>query len=164
MRNILCFLLTLWVIQPAMGASFPAQQQIAPVYEKVTPSADVIVQKENRKINKANKVTLLQKAKMKLLQFCQTKGLLVEGEMTPKQKRQAKWSLILGLGSIVLLVIPYAGLLAIPAAITGLILGIKSIEGNSNTNGIIGIIASGLTLLLLLVAIVLVATLLANWN
>ena len=117
-----------------------------------------------QKIKKKHKTTLLQKAKFKLLQMCQAKGYLVEGEMTAKQKRQGKWSLILGLGSIVLLIIPYAGLLAIPAAITGLILGIKSVEGNSNTNGIIGIIASGLTLLLFIVAIALVATLLASWN
>lgn len=95
---------------------------------------------------------------------CQSHGYLVDGELTEKQKRLGKWSLILGLGSIVFLVIPTIGLLAIPAAITGLILGIKSVQGNSNTNGLIGIIASALTLLLFIIAIVLVAAFLAGWN
>ena len=84
--------------------------------------------------------------------------------MTERQKRQGKWSMILGLGSIVLLMIPYVNLIAIPAAITALVLGIKSIEGNSNTQGIIGIIAGGLTLALLIIAIALLAAFFASWN
>ena len=158
MRKLLFFLLTILLLQPAFGATPPAPSLATGLLSKpVEPSA--VTNK-----NKKKKPTLFQKAKLKILTACQSRGFLVDGEMTERQKRQGKWAMILGLGSLVLLVVPTIGLLAIPAAITGLVLGIKSVEGNSNTNGIIGIIASGLTLLLLLVAIAVLAAFFASWN
>ena len=163
-RKLFIFLLTLLVYTACYGRQLLLHHLMLQQLAFVT---SIPIKPEHRYLpikTKRNKPTLLQKAKIKLLQACQAKGYLVDGEMTERQKRQAKWSFILGLGSIVLLIIPYVGLLAIPAAITGLILGIKSVEGNSNTNGIIGIIASGLTLLLFIVAIALVAACLVSWN
>lgn len=82
--------------------------------------------------------------------------------VTPKQRKQARWSLILGIGSIVLLFTP-AALLALPAAVMGLILGIKSVDGNANSEGIIGIITSSVTLLLFLLVIAFVILLIGFW-
>ena len=110
------------------------------------------------------KVGLFTKWKQKLVAKAIKNGLLGEGEMTPKQKRWAKWSMILGIGGIVLLFLPTVGFLAIPAAIIALVFGIKSVEGNSNAQGIIGIIAGGLTLLLLILAIALLVAFFASWN
>jgi hypothetical protein len=83
--------------------------------------------------------------------------LVREEEMTARQKKQAKWSLILGISSIALLLIPYAGLLAIPASITAIILGIKSLKGNSNARGIAGIATGSLTVVIVLAAIAVIA-------
>lgn len=164
MRNVYFFLFTLLFLPTAFGATSPASVIATNVGVNATQSNIIILDKASVKINKNKKPTLLQKAKLKLLTIAQSKGLLVEGEMTEKQKRKAKWSMILGLSSILLLFIPHIGLIAIPTAIVGLVLGIKSVQGNSNTKGIIGIIASGLTLLLLLLGIILLAVFLATWN
>jgi hypothetical protein len=78
------------------------------------------------------------------------------GLMTEQQRRQAKWSMTLGIASILFLFTPIA-ILSLPASIVGLVLGIKSVKGNSNTKGIVGIITSSLTILLFLLVIVLLA-------
>lgn len=157
MRNILFFLLSICMVQPVSAATTPAALNhsiVTPMNTQVLP-----VQK-----NKAKKNGLFAKLKQKMVQYAFSKGMLVDGEPSAKQRRQAKWSLILGISSIVFIFLPYVALLAIPAAVVGLILGIKSLDGNNNAQGIIGIIASGLTLLLLLLAIALAAAYLASWN
>ena len=80
--------------------------------------------------------------------------------VTPEQLRQGRLSLIFGLIAIVLVgvlfVVP-AGLLlliSVGSAIAGLVLGIKSIKGNSNGPGIIGLVFSSLVLFLFLMFIV----------
>lgn len=110
------------------------------------------------------KAGLVNRWKEKLVAKAIKKGWLGEGEITERQKKWAKWSMILGIGSLVALFIPGVNLVAIPAAIVALVFGIKSVEGNSNTQGIIGIIAGGLTLVLLIVAIALLAAFFASWN
>src|SRR5688500_13297767 len=62
------------------------------------------------KPNKQNGKGLFARWKQKLLAKAIQKGWLGEGEMTEKQKRQAKWSMLLGLGSLVLLLVPYVSL------------------------------------------------------
>lgn len=113
---------------------------------------------------KKKKGGIFNRWKEKLVAKAIDKGLLGEGEITPKQKKWAKWSMILGLGSLVLLFIPGINFIAIPAAIVALVFGIKSVEGNSNTQGIIGIIAGGLTLVLLILAIAVLVAFFASWN
>ncbi len=100
----------------------------------------------------------LNRLQKKVLHFIQKKlaGKMEKGYPDAKQRRQAKWSMILGIFSFVALFTPVA-ILAIPAAIIGLILGIKSVDGNSNYQGIIGIVTSSATLLLFLLILALVA-------
>lgn len=118
----------------------------------------------NAKPHEKKKRGLFTTWKQKLLAKAIQKGWLGEGEVTEKQKRQGRLSMIFGLGGLVLLFVPGINFLAIPAAIVALVLGIKSVEGNSNTNGIIGIIAGGLTLVLLILAIAVLVAFFASWN
>ncbi len=94
--------------------------------------------------------------------------LSADNPLTEKQKRQANLSLILGIGSLILLLLAnygfsVIGLFAIPAAIIGIILGVKSLKGNTNTKGLVGIIASTVTLLIFIIFLVVIATAFANF-
>lgn len=86
------------------------------------------------------------------------------GEITEKQRKQAKWALTLGIACFVLPFIPVLGIFAIPAAVVGLVLGIQSVKGNSNSKGIIGIVLCGTFLLLLIAAIVVLVSLFASFG
>ena len=83
---------------------------------------------------------------------------------TPEQLRQGRLSLIFGLIAIVLVcilfVVPASLLLLISvgSAIAGLVLGIKSLKGNSNGPGIIGLVFSSLVLFLFLMFIAVILT------
>jgi hypothetical protein len=85
-------------------------------------------------------------------------------EPTEKQKKQGKISMILGITSIILLPIPYLGIIAIPAAVTALVLGLKSIKGNSNTRGIVGVITGSVTLFIFIIALIVLAAWVSAWN
>lgn len=109
------------------------------------------------------KMHLLERIQFKILQFKLSKKINAnDDELTEKQKKQANLSFILGLSSIVLIFIPVIGVLALPAAILAIIFGSKSLKGNSNTKGIIGIVAGGVMILLFLVAIALLAVFLSG--
>jgi hypothetical protein len=112
------------------------------------------------------KLTLLQKLQLKIVQNKLARKTLKLGDepMTPQQYKQAKWSLNLGIASIAFLFVPVLGLLALPAAILAIIFGAKSLKGNSNSKGITGIVLGGLTVLLFLVAIIIIAAFLASWR
>lgn len=103
------------------------------------------------------KLSVIDRIKLKIVQTQIKLAGKDKGEITDKQRRQAKWSLFLGLGSLALLFVPYIGLLGFAAAIPAVILGAKSLKGNTNTNGLIGIIAGSITLLAALVIIAVVA-------
>jgi len=66
----------------------------------------------------------------------------------------------LGISSIVLLlissiaIIGFLGILSVPAAVLALVFGIKSLNGNSNTKGIIGVVTGGVTIGLILIALI----------
>ena len=51
-----------------------------------------------------------------------------------------------------------------PAAIIAVIFGAKSLKGNSNTQGIVGVVTGGVTLLLIIVAIIVVLAFFASWG
>lgn len=106
----------------------------------------------------------LQRLRWKLLQNKLVLKILKLGDepMTERQRKQAKWSLTLGIASLALLFIPAIGILAIPAGVLAIIFGAKSLKGNSNSKGIIGIVLGGLTVLLFLIAIALLAAFLAG--
>jgi hypothetical protein len=61
-------------------------------------------------------------------------------------------------------VIPIFGLLCIPAAILAIVFGSKSLKGNSNTKGIIGVVTGGVTLAIILLAIIIVLAFFASWG
>ena len=106
------------------------------------------------------KLTLVDKIKLQLLQ--RKLGRYRTGLPSGTQRKQAAWSMALGIASILLLFTPL-GILAIPAAVVGLVLGIISLKGNSNTQGIVGVITSSVTLLLIIVAIIVVAIVFASF-
>jgi hypothetical protein len=111
------------------------------------------------------KISLIEKLRFKLIQKQIKKQYFAEdGEPTARQRKQGKLSMILGISSVVGLFIPYVNILALPAAITALVLGLKSIKGNSNTRGIVGVITGAVTLLLFIIAIIVVAAFLSSWN
>lgn len=106
------------------------------------------------------KLPLVQRLKLKVIKSRYFKALLIDkGEPTEKQKKQGKAAMILGIASIPLLFVPYVGILAIPAAIVAIVLGAKSVKGNSNTQGIVGIVTGAVSLFLLVLAIIYVAAL-----
>lgn len=108
------------------------------------------------------KLSLKEKISFKLSQW-KLKKFMTGNEPTEHQKKQANWSMILGITSIVLLFIPYLALLALPAAVAAIILGIVSLKGNSNTKGIIGLATGGTTILLFIIALVVIAAFLSSF-
>jgi hypothetical protein len=146
--------------------SFYADAAVAP-HPAVPPGLDFtkIKAKDIERIT-GKKLTLFQKVKIKIAQKLLRK--LSDDEMTDKQKQQAETSLILGIISLGLLllsgVIPIFGLLCIPAAILAVVFGGKSLKGNSNTKGIIGVVTGGVTLAIILLAIIIVVALFASWG
>lgn len=84
-----------------------------------------------------------------------------EGKVTERQKKLATLSLIFGAGAFVLLLVPLVGVLAVPSAIAGIVLGIMSLKGNRNTNGILGIVF-GAAFLFLVALVIALFVLLAN--
>jgi hypothetical protein len=153
------------LFQTAGAATYP----VAPKKLKTAPPTEILQKIAHLKpaeIEKltGKKLTLVEKVKLKILQKRIKYGVYEEEPMTERQRKQGRWSMILGLVSIGVLFIPTVGLLAIPAAVVGLVLGIKSLKGNSNTNGMIGVIASSLTLLLIVLGLILIAALFNDWN
>jgi hypothetical protein len=136
----------------AVTPSEPVPAKIG--FKKITP-------KEVEKLT-GKKLTTFEKIKLKIVQSKIARKVLKLGDdpMTDKQKKWAQLSLILGLASIALVLIafvPYIsilGILAFPAALLAIIFGIKSLKGNSNSKGIIGIVTGGSVLLLTALAIV----------
>lgn len=110
------------------------------------------------------KLTLLQKAQLLLIKHKLIKAIHGDEALTEKQKKQAKWSLILGISSVVLILIPYIGILALPAAIVAIILGAKSLKGNNNKQGLIGVITGSLSILLILLVAALFVAFAGGWG
>ncbi|MFN2457557.1 MAG: hypothetical protein ABR502_05095 [Chitinophagaceae bacterium] len=115
-----------------------------------------------------NKLNLLHKFYLKILLKKLKKQNIAEEEITERQKKLGKLSLIFGLISIPVLllgsVIGAFSLLAIPAAIIAIVLGIKSIKGNSNTRGLIGLISGSVTILLLLLGLIIALIFYSSWQ
>ena len=82
------------------------------------------------------------------------------GEATPQQLKQGRLSLIFGALALVCLFIPVGvvAVIGLGLAIAGFVLGLKSIKGNSNTMGILGLIFSSLFLVLVIIAVAVVAS------
>ncbi len=107
--------------------------------------------------------SFIDRLKLRLVQKTLLRKLASEkGEPTARQKRQGKASMILGISSVVGLFIPVVNILAIPAAIVAIVLGAISLKGNSNSQGIVGLVTGSATILLLIIAIIVLAAILGN--
>jgi len=73
---------------------------------------------------------------------------------TEKQRTLGVLSLVAGLLAVALIFIPYIGILGILFAIAGFVLGIKSLRGNSNAPGLIGLILSSAVIFVLILAVI----------
>lgn len=135
------------------GSTLYASVPVTPFNEKITPKKNRLTFRDLNRLT-SKKLTLKQKLQVLLLQY---RLRHPKKAITEKQGRQATISMILGILSLVLLFTP-VGIVAIPAAILGLTLGIISLQGNSNPKGLVGVITSGLTLVLLLIAVIVVAS------
>lgn len=108
------------------------------------------------------KLTLLQKIRFYILKKKLQKPKASQ-EITEQQKKWARASMLLGIGSILffllsgVLLAGFLFVLALTAAILAIIFGAKSLKGNSNTEGIIGVVTGGLTLALIVVGIIILA-------
>ena len=107
------------------------------------------------------KLTFFQKIKLKLAQSFLKK--YSDGEMTAKQQKQARISMTLGIMGLAFLFISlspflgFLGILAIPSAILAIVFGSQSLRGNSNSEGMIGVITGGATIALIVIAVIVIA-------
>lgn len=85
------------------------------------------------------------------------------GYITERQRKLGLLSLIFGAGAFVVAILPIIGLLSVPSAIAGIVLGIISLKGNTNINGILGICFGSVFLLLLAAVIALIAVFFSLW-
>lgn len=109
------------------------------------------------------KLTLKQKMALKIWEW---KGgrLFQQGkEATPRQKKLGKMSLIFGAAAFALAPIPILNLLSFPSAIVAIVLGITSLKGNNNTNGVIGLVLGGIYLLIVFVVLLVLIILLIDF-
>jgi hypothetical protein len=105
-----------------------------------------------------NKLKFKEKLVYKALKWKLKKNMKREGP-TEKQKTLGLLSFGFGLLAVALLFIPTIGIISIFLAVAGFILGIKSLKGNSNAPGLIGLILSSTVLLIIIIAVLSLATL-----
>ena len=106
-----------------------------------------------------NKLKWKEKIVYKVVKWKMKKKM--RSEPTEKQKTLGVISLACGVLAIVLVFIPYIGLLGVLFAIAGFVLGLKSLKGNSNAPGLIGLILSSTVILLVIVAAIALSN--ADW-
>ena len=140
-----------------------------PAFAAVTPSVQIdkthpldlrkIKTKEIERLA-GKKLSFLEKIQLKILQ----KKLknIEKGEPTAKQKKQGTLSMLCGFVSFIVLFISPLVLLAIPFGVLALVFGMQSLKGNSNAKAILGVVTGGLSILLFIVALAIVAAMLAG--
>ena len=160
MKRIFLFVLlvTTTLLQPLFAIT--VAPSLPPPEPQPKTAAPVITLKDWEKAT-GKRLNFLQRLQWKLAQK-PIRKLAANGTATEKQKKLGKLSLIFGVTGLVMLFIPYIGLLGIGLGIAAFILGLKSVKGNSNTPGLIGLIAGSLTLLLTLIAVIALAAFLSG--
>ena len=160
MRIVQLLVCVALVFGPVMGraASLPGDTPVSADPAHQLPLTPALFQKMTGK-----HLSFLQRIEWKLLQKKLKKVAREHPELTEKQIKQGRASMIMGIASFVFLFIPGVALLSIPLAILGLIFGLKSIKGNSNAKGVVGVVFSGVTLFLILLAIILVAAIIGSF-
>lgn len=150
MRKYLTMLLLVLFTVPAAQAAFVPPATPVPAVSRQQPAAVSL----RGPVRPAGR---FERLKLKLLQRILRRPVAT-GEMTEKQRRKARWSLILGVASFLMLFLPVVVLLSLPAGVAAIVLGVQSLKGNSNTQAIIGIIAGSLAILLLFAVLVYLLT------
>lgn len=151
---LLCALLIMGtLLQPAFAfTSLPVSNYMPPAH--TTPPAKMTIKEWEKATGK--RLSLLQRLTWKLAQ--KHIGKAPNETITEKQKKLGKISMILGIAGLALLFVPnILALVGIGLGIAAFILGLKSVKGNSNTPGIVGLIAGSLTLLLTILAVAIAA-------
>ena len=156
---LLLFLLPGYLCIQASGIDKPINPPKGSMAGKI--SLQEFVKLSPRDVEKmtGKKLKLREKIGLKIFQWKVKRKLKEDEPVDPKLLRLGRISLICGILAIVFIFIPVGviALLGLGLAIAGLVLGIKSLKGNSNAPGLLGIVFSGLVLLGLLVAIAVVA-------
>jgi hypothetical protein len=172
--KVLFLLLALFTLQlfnqPVFAATSPSST--ANEYVSSTAIQPVVATKKRISIIKVykslagnRKLSLREKLMLRILEWKAKWNAGALDEPTAKQKKLGRLSFILALAAVLFLVFPYAalaissifGIAAVPLAIAGLILGIKSVEGNTNALGLIGLILSATLLLVMILVVVFLA-------
>jgi len=161
MKKLLLLVLVLssFIVVQASGIENPANPSPPNRTGKISLKEFVkLSPKEVEKLT-GKKLKLKEKIGLKIFQW-KMKRKLKNGEtVDPKLLKLGRLSLIFGIIALVFIFIPVGviALLGLGCAIAGLVLGIKSLKGNSNVPGLLGVVFSSLVLVLLLVAIAVVA-------
>ena len=168
---MLRFLYTLFLTSGILlGNVHAASVPSAPV--KPTPGAKITQQlfrlnvQEIEKLS-GKKLSFREKVRWKMAKVLHRfVPAFAEGEPTPKQLQQGRMSMIFGLTSVFMFLMGFIVapivFLSLPLGIAGLVLGMKSVKGNGNTQGIVGLISGGSTILMWLLIVILIAALIST--
>jgi hypothetical protein len=150
---LLFFLLPCFLIGHASGIGNAKGVAIGPgknaipwqTIAKLTP-------KEYEKLT-GKKMKWKEKIGLKILKW---KAKRMADKPTDQQRKMGWLALVLGAVGLICIFIPVGVifLVGLGAAIAGFIIGLKSIKGNANTPGIIGIVLSSVALVLVLAALI----------
>jgi hypothetical protein len=161
MKKLLMLVLVLssFIVVQASGIENPANPSPPNMAGKISLKEFVkLSPKEVEKLT-GKKLKLREKIGLKIFQWKMKRKLKENEPVDPKLLKLGRLSLIFGIIALVFIFIPVGviALLGLGCAIAGLVLGIKSLKGNSNVPGLLGVIFSSLVLVMLLVAIAVVA-------
>lgn len=143
----------------AIAASRPLAENNSFVAAKQSISPEAFVNLQTRDIEKAfgRKLKFGERISVKLLQWKMKKELKKEKD-EEDYRQKGTLSFLCGLAGFVLLFVPYGVIASIILGILGIIFGIKGLKARKNTLAVIGLILSGATIILILLAVAYAAT------
>ena len=156
---LLLFLFPAFICVQASGIENPGNPTGGNTPGKI--SLKEFVKLSPREVEKltGKKLKFREKIGLKIFQWKMKRKLKENEPVDPKLLKLGRLSLIFGIVALVFIFIPVGviAFIGLGCAVAGLVLGIKSLKGNSNVPGLLGVVFSSLVLLLLLVAIAVVA-------
>lgn len=170
-RYLFCLLLVLGFTFKGIAATEPLEKSFGVPEPATQPNVHKLLKLKVSEIEKltGKKMMLSEKLRFSIARtISRVHPRFEEGEPTPKQIKQGKLSMILGLSAvgaflIGLVVAPFL-LLSLPLGIAALVLGMKSAKGNGNTQALIGIISGGAVIFVMVLTLIFLAILLASWG
>lgn len=159
MKQLLLLLISIpfFLIAQGSGIKNSSDKPVKPINSSISWKALAKLTPQEYEKLTGKKLKFKERIGLKILKWKAKR--MAEGKPTDQQKKLGRISLIFGIIGIICLFIPVGVIVILGAAlgIAGLIVGLKSIKGNSNVPGIIGVVLSCLILLAFLVAIAFVA-------